>query len=385
MAAVNADIHAEASKGRAMSPAVHRLHAERKAYDARAKRGLTVFESADQAEPLAAYARLMAAGDYQYAEKDNDRAIIQKAWNTTSPTQGADLVPDEYILPVIRLVEEYGAYRKVHAPQRVNGTDIIGVKRVTGTTMYYPGEGQTITESSGTTQPVRIATKDGFGLTNATLTQIEASAVSIADYIATEFALTLQQDEDEKCLNGDGTSTDAGYTGWVTAMNAVASNGMIFSASGNLFSEFTNDDIVGTMSLLPKYALESPNCAWLMNSAVYFNPVFRKAIGLGGTTPDALFSGPTRYQLMGKPVVFAQQLPGAQADNTIFALVGDFSRGALFGEANNGFAISMSEHHKWAEGMISWRVRKRWGFTVHAPGVASTIQSGPVAALKSIT
>lgn len=366
-----------------MTPANLRRIAERKDYDRRAKKGQTVFECADQAEPLAAYARLMAAGNYAYAEKANDTAIIQKAWNTTSPTQGADLVPDEYILPVIRLVEEYGAYRKAHAPQKVTGTDIIATKRVTGTTMYYPGEGVAATESSGTTQPVRTVTKDGYGLTNATLTQIEASAVSIADFIAQEFALTIQQDEDEKCLNGDGTSADAGFTGWVTAMNAVASNGMIYSASGNLFSEFTNDDIVGTFSLLPSYAQNSPNCVWLMNSAVFFNPVWRKAIGLGGTTPDALLNGPSRYQLMGKPVIFAQQMPGAQADNTIFALVGDFSRGAVFGEATSGFSISMSEHHKWAEGMISWRVRKRWGFTVHAPGVASTIQSGPVAALKS--
>jgi HK97 family phage major capsid protein len=366
-----------------LSPASYRRIAERKAYDRKAAKGGTVFDQSDQAEAFIGHARLVAAEGRYYAERENDLAAV-KAFTSTSPTSGADFIPDEIALPVIRLVEEYGAYRKAHAPQRVTGTDIVQVKRTAGPSLSYPNEGSAATESSSTTGIVRTITKDGYGLTNASLTQIEASAISIADFIAMEFATAMAQDEDEKCLNGDGTSADAGFTGWITAMNAVSSNGMIYSASGNLFSEFTNDDIVGTMSLLPGYVLSSPNCKWLMNSAVYFNPVFRKAIGLGGTTPDTLFNGGTGYQLMGKPVIFAQQMSGTQADTTIFALVGDFSRGAVFGEANGGLQLSLSEHHKWAEGMISWRCRKRWGFTVHAPGTTA-IQSGPVAALKSIT
>ena len=43
----------------------------------------------------------------------------------------------------------------------------------------------------------------------------------------------------------------------------------------------------------------------------------------------------------------------------------------------------MSTENKFAQALVSYRSRTRWAFTVHAPGVASTTQSGPVASLAT--
>lgn len=378
----------QADAGRALSPASYRRMAERKNYDRGVQNGdkNRRFTDAEVAEKFGAYMRLQVFQNRPYSEKSNDLDILGKAFLSNNPISGADFIPEEFVPEVIRNVEEYGAYQKVHSPRSITGTEWTEPKYVTAPTVYYPGEGQTITESSGTTQVVKGYTKEGFVLTNASLTELEASAINISDYIAKNFATALTLDQDQKCLLGDGTSTYAHFTGWIPAMNAVASNGMVISASGNLFSEWTYADFTNVMGALPYYALSSPNCKWLMNSAVYFNPTFRMALGLGGTQGEALMRGPDGSPyLLGKPVQFAQALPGTEADSTIFALLGDFSRGALFGTATNGIQIAMSDQVKFAEGLVSWRARVRWGFSVHAPGVASTKQSGPVAALKSIT
>jgi HK97 family phage major capsid protein len=376
----------EADAGRAISPAATRRAADRKVYERKVAKGEAVFGDSETAERWGAWMRLKGFGNNSYEEKSNDLEILGKAFLSNNPISGADFIPEEFIPEVIRLVEEYGSYSRVHAPRSIRGTEAVQPKFVTAPTVYYPGEGQTVTESSGTTQLVKAYTKEGFVLTNASLTELEASAVNIADYVAQNFAYVLSLDQDQKAILGDGTSTHAHYTGWVPAMNAVTTNGMIVSASGNLFSEFTYNNLVATMAALPLYAINSPNCKWLMNSAVFYDPTFRTALGLGGTQGAALMTGPEgQPMLLGKPVQFAQVMPAAEADNTIFALVGDFSKGALFATATNGIQVAMSDQNKFAEGLVSWRARVRWAFTVHAPGTTSNKQSGPVAALKSIT
>lgn len=376
----------EADAGRALSPASMRRMAERKNYDRGVQRGDTrrKFTSSDVAERFGAWMRLKGFGVRNYEEKTADTEVLGKAFLSNNPISGADFIPEEFIPEVIRLVEEYGAYQKVHSPRSIRSTEMVEPKRTAGPTVYYPTEGQDATESSSTTQLVQAYTKEGIVLTYASLTELEASAVNVADFIAQEFATALTLDQDQKAILGDGTSTYAHFTGWIPAMNAVASNGMVVTGSGNSFAGLDYADIPATIGTLPYYALSSPNCKWLMNSAVYYNPMFREALSLGGTQGDMLMRGPQGQPMLGGiPVQFSQAMPGTSASGTVFALVGDFSRGALFGVANGGIQIAQSDQFKFASSQIAWRARVRWAFTVHAPGVASTAQSGPVAALKT--
>ena len=312
------------SADRVLSPASTRRMAEQKIYNHRAKQGRTLYGDADTAERMGAYLRLVGFDNKGYPERNSDMEILGKSFLSTNPISGADFVPEEFVPEVIRLVQTFGAYAKAHSPRPIASTQMSQPKRTSGLTVVYPGEGQTITESSSTTQIVGCQTKDGYTITDVSLTELEASAVNIADFLSQEIVTALTQDQDQKAILGDGTSTYANYTGWIPAMTAVSSNGMAVSASGNAWSAVTKEDWASVLAVMPDYALNSPNACWLINTAAYFSPFLKTSLGLGGAAFDSLANGLPQYRILGYPVIFSQVMQNVSASATVFALFGDF-------------------------------------------------------------
>lgn len=356
--------------------------AQRKSYNAKAARGEALFCDADAATEITAFIRLAAMGEKDYGQRKADLDIVGKTQTIYPNTAGGALVPEQYVPELIRLVESYGAQNELCPSMPMVRDVAVFPKRTAGLTVYYPGEGQTITSSDVSFQNVKVTAKRGLTLTAVSMELMEVSALSVADIIGVEIAQAFAYDGENKFFNGDGTSTYHGFLGWIPAMNAVSSNSSIVSqASGNTWSAITQDDFLAVMAALPTYALRSPNLKWAMNSTFYYQVAVREAYGLGGSTISDYLMGPNgQPQLLGKPVVFAQTLPASTATSTVAALLGDFSMGSICGAVNE-LRIAQSDQRYFDQGLVAIRGDRYHGQTIHAPGANGT--AGPVVALKT--
>lgn len=319
--------------------------------------------------------------NYDYAQKaaDMDICRAQKTMLTTSTTGGQALVFDQFAPEVIRLVDQYDAYRQAHPPVPMTSDVWVQPKETGRPTVYYPGEGNAVTETNPTVQTVSAYAKEAYVLTQASLSIMESSPIAVADYIGRTIATAIGLDREDKALQGDGTSADHNYTGWLTAIGAVASNTSVVDGSGTDWTGITEANLLDVVARCPDYA--RPNARWIMSGAFYYSVCMREALLLGGSSAEAMLSTPNSRTLLGYPVVFASSMPTASTTTGISALFGDFSKGAIHGEVTNGFSIAQSDQRYFDQGLVAFRARYRWAFNIHAPGTNGT--AGPVIALDA--
>ncbi len=391
VAAVNADIVDDAKKTdpaskTAMSPSAVRRAWERKDYDRRSARGEVVFGSSEEAEAFAAKTRLWTFGNRDYGCKQSDTEIAGKSLLSNSATGGGALTFDEFQPSLIRLVERYGAHRQLHPPTPMTGDTIYQPKETAGTTLYYPGQGNSITESTPTLQQVPAVAKEGFALVTASLSMVENSRIDAADYIAGRFAIDIAQDQESKYLKGDGSATYHNFTGWGPAISGVASNASISTSAATTWAALATTDFTNILGKAPGYVLSSPNAKWVMHSGFYYTVVVKLMAALSGNTMQMYATGAgastVTPMLLGFPVVFAQTLP-AVIDSTstnpwykTHCAFGDFTRGAIHGEVISGFQLASTVDRYFEYGMVGYRARIKWALSVHGVGTSSV--AGPV-------
>jgi len=353
-------------------------NATRKKYDREAKSGRdyagpkrTAFGSADEAELFGAWVKCAVIPQVATAD---DRAIVAKANIGTTATLGGSTIPDIFVPQLIDLRETRGAARQVLDVMTV-GSDVVQMPRRTGgVTVYWPGEGGSITESNPTTNLVQVTANKMTALTYVSNELLNDSAISFADFVAREHAYAMADKEDEAVFNGDGTSTYGGHTGFRSKIGSLSGTvsqiaGYVVG-SGSTFATLTLADFESVVGRAPSY-VDSANPVWVVHKEFYWNVMARLALAAGGVTSIEIANGIRQPIFLGAPVVFSQVMPRNSAGTTICALYGAFNLAAKATQVGGGMQIATDASVGFASDTTAFRGVNRFGVTVHDVGNAS--------------
>jgi len=360
----------------------------KKAYDLKAKRGGTIYPDADSAEVAGAWMRstVAKAGQRDYAQRDLDLDICEKANVESINTDGGVLVPDEFMSQLVWLTEQYGVARKVANVVPMN-RDVLTVPRKTGIVSMSPiGEGATITDTSNTFDGVQLVAKKWGALVKITNELLEDSAVNIADDYSRTFAEAQAKAEDDAYFIGDGSAT---YNGCVGLTSGLVS-GAYVSATGSGWSAMLLSDFL-TSSVGVVENVNTSRLAFICSRQFYFQVMVKLLtigsssgyIGGGNTTeikvPPGM--GQADASFLGYPVYWAQSAiratAGSEARSVYF---GDFVGGTMLGDRRQ-MAITTSDQRYFDSDYFAIRAISRFTVNIHGDGRGTTY--GPIVCLTS--
>ena len=303
---------------------------------------------------------------------------------------GGALVFEDFSNTLIRLVETFGVSMNLAQRVTMSSDTLLVPKRLSGITGYWIGENTTITTSDPTATMVQLVLKKLAAATRVSNELLADNAISVAQWLATEYATTISGTLDDAFFNGDGTlSAYGGIRGLSQITDGTHTASVATAASGNTtLATLDIDDYLAALAKLPRYAIGTS--AWYMHPAVYHQSVQRMMLSSGtvGTgTVGALAGGNTAANLaqgtpntfLGLPVVWVLKMNSAPTTGTVAAYVGDLSLSSIM--ANKGdMQIASSTDRYFEVDQTAWRVTYRVDINHHSLGDNST--AGPVVALK---
>lgn len=370
-----------------LSPKNHANIAGRKAYTLKAARGETVFVDADEADAFGAWIRLTHQAWREYPQKAADREILSKSGITTTFTSTGALVPPEFYNRLIDITLQYGVMEGLLYNQPMT-SDVGYAPRITGgLTVYTPGEAGAITTSDISTDQVGLVARKRATLSKVSSETMNDSAFSIADIISRKIALAFATDDDNRAVNGDGTSTYAGDVGlraYIKALSGtIAYIGGLFVGTGNTYAELTWNDFLNTEALLPLFQNPTGEARWLMHPKFYKGVVMPLIQAAGGVTGMERANGVPQLVCNGSPVVLSNQMPSVEGNSQVCALYGHFDMAGAFGRVRS-MEISTSTDSDFANDLVAIRGIQRTAVTIHDMGTAgasSAGNAGPVVGL----
>ena len=299
-----------------------------------------------------------------------DHGVIQNAMSEMDDLRGGNLVPPEFETAVIRRMEEYGVF-----PRYVRRTEMVGEvktmpRRISGLTVYFPGEGGSITDSDMAYGQVNLVAKKASTLTKISSELSEDAVISIADELAMEAAYAHAVKIDEIGFLGDGLPTNGNIMGLT---NALAAGSVVTATGETTIGALTLAKAGAAIAKLPQLPGMSP--VWFMHSANYWNGPARLMAAAGGNTTLTLRDGTIVQQFLGYPVVFTQCLPSAGTTAQTWAFFGDLSLAATMG-VRRGLTLAADTSVYFANDQIGVRSTYRYDIAVHEVGTASV--AGPI-------
>lgn len=280
-----------------------------------------------------------------------------KAQATSPDSAGGYLVPSPLEASILDVRSKYGLCRRVSHLFPMS-SDTLDVPSLTsGSTVYYPAQNASITESSAVWGNVALATVTRASLMKYSNQIGDDALFSMADTLSDYIGRGLASREDQEFIQGDGT-TDWGSVyglGNVVGRQNVDGAGATWASLtlANLI------DVVGTLA--DKY---HAGASWIMSRQFYSQVVLRLIADAGGNTIDSLGVGTTGVQFLGYPVNFSDHAPIATAINIEACYFGNWSDGVAFGD-RQGVQIATSEHVNFAENQVNIRGTARYDIKVH--------------------
>lgn len=313
-----------------------------------------------------------------------DHGIVDTALTGGDDSKGGLFVPIETETAIIRLVEEFGVFRRFADVTPMSSDTKIKNVRVGGMTAYPVGETNAANEGSNkgtrtspTYKPVELVARKWKTLIRITEELDEDSLINLADQVALESAQAFAIAEDNSGFNGTGTSAFHGIKGLKSALKAGST---LDTANGELaFSDLTLAHFQEAVGAVPEYpGIQS---AWYISKAGYYASMARLLDAAGGNTNSDIALG-APMQFMGYPVVISQSLPTSLEDqaSTFLCYFGDLQMAAVFGD-RRGMTMRVSEEYAFEEDQISIKATERMDIKIHSPGTATS--AGPIVGIKT--
>lgn len=336
-----------------------------------------------------------ASGNIRAAQRCRELGIQLSAatpHKESDNVHGGFLVPPEFDLDMIMLVETYGVFRRLARSVPMTADTKMRRRRTGGLTAYFVSEGGAGTHSKKTWDMVSLTAKDIMVLSTYTQDLSEDATISVGDDLADEISRAFAQKEDNCGLLGDGTSTYGGIVGVCPAIKALSATianiaGLVVGA-GNAYSELTLANFNSVVALLPTFA-DTPNARWIMHKSFFANVPQALMLAVGGALPENWGAG-VGPKLLGYPVEFAQVMPKTEANSQVCCLLGDMNLCADFGDRRQTSiqfstdatvdSVSMFETNQ-----VAIRGTERFDINVHDVGnqsaTASLREPGPIVGL----
>jgi len=329
----------------------------------------------------------------QYFENNWTPRRSAAAMGENDTTGGQFLVPDEFGQDMITLREIFGVARRIMKTVPMMSDTRTDPRRKSGLTAYFTAESAAGTESNKQWDQVRLTAKDLMVLSRYTNQLSADSVISIGDDLAGEISYAFANKEDDCGFNGDGTSTYGGIIGVRSKLTNANTPGSgtdsagLYRISGTGWSSFVLSDFNAVAGLLPQYA-DTNNAVWVCHRNFYYSIMQKLELAAGGVSAREVAEGDRRPRplFLGYPVEFSQIWPSATATASVVAALGDFQKGASFGDRQQD-AIAFSEHASiggqsvFEQNQIAIRGTERFDINVHDAG-SSTV-AGPIVGLAT--
>lgn len=305
-------------------------------------------------------------------------------------TEGGYLVYDELDTDIIKLVEQYGVFRRLARRAPMLGDSKSRPRRTGGLTAHFVGEGTAGTESTASWDQVKLLAKKIMVLTKITNELQSDAIINVADELVEEIARAFAQKEDACGFLGDGTSTYGGIVGVLPRLTAVAwtapsvnsGAGLVEWGTGTDFSNITLANLVAMLALCPRYA--RLGAAWHCTGTFFDSVITRLVTAAGGNVANTIIDGVPTQKVLGYPVELNETMNIVGTDQQISCLFGNLKQAVDFGD-RQGMTISFSEHA--TVGGVSvfetdeLAVRGTERFDINAHDVGTSSAPGPIVGL----
>ena len=278
--------------------------------------------------------------------------------------KGGYTVPDFVASEILGLRTSIGVTRRVARVVPMVGEVVNWPKRLTGQTVYYPGEATAITTNEQTWGTVALTAVKRGVLTKISSELLRSSAVAIANVVTEEIGYALAAREDVEFINGDD---GAGYGGVSGLVDAIGTAGDVVQGTGNTWAAIVLDDFAAVQALLPEQYHAG---AKFICSRAFFHTVIESLVNASGGTTAAELGNATARQLNGYPIEFTDQMPTATGVAEQPCYFGNFMEACLVGD-RAGVQLASSEHRYFDEDVIALRGVVSYDIQVHEPGDGS--------------
>ena len=302
---------------------------------------------------------------------------------------GGVLVFEEFSDTIIRLVETFGVAPTAFQNVTMSSDTLLVPKRLSGVTGYWIGENTTIQTSDPTATMVQLVAKKLAVATKVSNELLADNSISVAQWLAQEYATEMASRIDDAAFNGTGLSATGGIRGLSQIDDGTHTASIQSAATGNTsVATLDIDDYVACLGRLPRYAIGTS--AWYMHPSVYHNSVQRLMLSSGvqgsalvgalsgGNTAANLAQG-TPNTFLGLPVVWVLKMTAVPTTGTIAAFVGDLSLAGIMGKKSDMQVASSTDRYFEAD-QTAFRAIQRLDINVHSLG--TNAEAGPVVALK---
>ena len=302
---------------------------------------------------------------------------------------GGVLVFEEFSDTIIRLVETFGVAPTAFQNVTMASDTLLVPRRLSGVTGYWIGENTTIQTSDPTATMVQLVAKKLAVATKVSNELLADNSISVAQWLAQEYATEMASRIDDAAFNGTGTSASGGIRGLAQIDDGTHTASIQSAATGNTsVATLDIDDYVACLGRLPRFAIGTS--AWYMHPSVYHNSVQRLMLSSGvqgsalvgalsgGNTAANLAQG-TPNTFLGLPVVWVLKMTAVPTTGTIAAYVGDLSLAGIMGKKSD-MQVASSTDRYFEQDATVFRAIQRLDLNVHSLG--STTEAGPVVALK---
>lgn len=286
------------------------------------------------------------------------------------------LIPDELVLPIISLREQYGLARRACRIHPMSG-DTASVPRDTGDAdAYFVGREQAPETSDPSFDNINLTAKNVAAETRISNDYAEDSVINLADYVADKHARAFAVKEDVCLINGDGTSPYGGIVGLRNAILGLA--GAVEAAGGhNTFDGITAVDLRNLMAVLPDFPGINPN--WYTSKPGQNRLFGRLTDAAGGNTKRELAAAMPE-QWGGYGIQTSPAMPKQETALTAEAMIlfGDLAMGVIFGD-RRGMTMMVDPYSLSSYQQVKIISSERFDINCH--GVGDAENAGPVVAL----
>jgi HK97 family phage major capsid protein len=299
---------------------------------------------------------------------------------------GGVLVPDELSATIIKLVDEYGTFRRnTRVVPMTSDTQNIP-RRTGGLTAAYVSENTdgSANESTTSWDNVQLVAKKLMVLTRMSSEIAEDAIISMVDMLAQECALAFAIKEDTVGFTGTGISTDGGITGiLVKALQAGFTKAKVAAVTPhNTLPEITSGDLIKLMSAIPMYA--KARSAWYCSPSaldLVFNTI---KVAAGGNSLENL-QNEVRPRFLGYPIELSPVFPDdptADYNGLVMLAFGNLAQASTLGSRRE-IRFRTSEERYWELDQVGIKATMRHDININDLG--STVIKSPFAVLVGTT
>jgi HK97 family phage major capsid protein len=300
---------------------------------------------------------------------------VRAAHSASENAKGGVLVPDELSRTIIRLVDEYGVFRRNSRVVPMSTDTLTIPRRTGGLTAHYVGENQEGTESDTAWDVVSLVAKKLMVLTRMSSEISEDAIISMADMLAMECALAFAVKEDTVGFTGDGGLSSGGIVGvLVKALEAAHPKAKV-TASGagdtcDVLAEITSDHLIDLMAAIPQYA--KAGSKWYCSPTaleLVFNAI---KIAGGGNSLENLANA-VQPRFLGYPIELSEVFPGDPTEDLsgeVMLGFGNLAQASTVGSRRE-LRFAMTDSRYWELDQIGVKATMRHDINVHDLGSAT--------------